>query len=183
MQILIPEVDEYMRNLRQQRLSDLIEDRLLMLAHPPCLAVGARRLNPADLLKPKDEFEKADIPLYQSSRGGGLTFHWPGQLVVYPVLKLAKSEQSLPKFMHRLEEVGLRTLSELGIAAYRRRHEAPENRFNGNFCGAVDYQLWLCAKFKRRYPPGPIYSSVWLKRGAVNHHRRNQWAIARSKAG
>jgi lipoate-protein ligase B len=52
----IPEVDEYMRNLRQQRLSDLIEDRLLMLAHPPCLAVGARRLNPADLLKPKDEF-------------------------------------------------------------------------------------------------------------------------------
>jgi lipoyl(octanoyl) transferase len=64
--------------------------------------------------------------LYQSSRGGGLTFHWPGQLVVYPVLKLAKSEQSLPKFMHRLEEVGLRTLSELGIAAYRRRHEAAQ---------------------------------------------------------
>lgn len=124
--VSLPEIEDYMHKLREQRLAGEISDRLLVLTHPPSLALGARKLNPEDLLQPLADFEKDGIYLYQATRGGGLTFHWPGQLVVYPVLKLAKHEQSLPKYMQHLEEVGIRTLHDLGIEAYRRRDQAAQ---------------------------------------------------------
>ena len=66
------------------------------------------------------------MTLFKSNRGGGLTFHWPGQLVVYPIMKLRKDEQHLSKYMYKLEEVGLRTLADFGIRAERKRDETAQ---------------------------------------------------------
>ncbi len=119
-------VDQLMQTLAQQRLADQIPDTLLLLSHPPSLAVGARALNPADLLLPLSYFECKGILLHQHVRGGGLTYHWPGQLVCYPILKLQPHEQNIGNYMYRLEEVGLRTLKDFGIMAERKRDKAAQ---------------------------------------------------------
>lgn len=118
--------DQLMQQLAQQRLADQIPDTILLLSHPPSLAVGARELNPADLLLPLSYFESQGIYLHQHVRGGGLTYHWPGQLVCYPILRLQPHEQNIGKYMYKLEEVGLRTLKDLGIIAERKRDKAAQ---------------------------------------------------------
>lgn len=117
----LPEVDRIMAEIVRLRQADAIPDRILFLSYTPCLAVGARELNEADLLQPLEMFQKQGIPLFKSTRGGGLTYHWPGQLIVYPILKLQKHEQNIPQHMFRLEEVGLQTLRDFGVNAKRKR--------------------------------------------------------------
>ncbi|MDZ7336566.1 MAG: lipoyl(octanoyl) transferase LipB, partial [candidate division KSB1 bacterium] len=124
--ISLEAAERLMQRLAQQRLADQIPDTILLLSHPPSLAVGARELNPADLLLPLSYFEGQGIYLHQHVRGGGLTYHWPGQLVCYPILKLQPHEQNIGKYMYKLEEVGLRTLKDLGIVAERKRDKAAQ---------------------------------------------------------
>ena len=119
-------VDRLMQQLTQLRYQDQIPDLLLLLSHPASLAVGARALNQADLLLPISYFESQGIYLHKSTRGGGLTYHWQGQLVCYPILKLQPQEQNIAKYMYRLEEVALRTLHDLGITAERKREKSAQ---------------------------------------------------------
>lgn len=124
--ISLPEADRLMRKLTHWRSEDHIPETLLLLSHPSSLAIGARELNQADLLKPLEFFENQGIYLYKNVRGGGLTYHWQGQLVCYPVLKLRSHEQNIGNYMYRLEEVGLRTLRDLGIVAERKREKTAQ---------------------------------------------------------
>jgi lipoate-protein ligase B len=94
------------------------------MAHPPSLAVGAKELNREDLLQPLEYFEKQGIYLHKHIRGGGITYHWDGQLVCYPIFKLKPNEQNIGNYMYRLEEIGLRTLKDLGIVAERKREKS-----------------------------------------------------------
>lgn len=122
----LSEADRLLKNLHVRRMQDQIQDTLLLLSHFPCLALGARKLNPDDLLKPLEWFSEQGIQLIKTVRGGGLTYHWPGQVVCYPVLKLLPHERNLNSYMFRLEEVALRTLHDLGVEAYRRRDSAAQ---------------------------------------------------------
>lgn len=124
--VSLPQADQMMYRLIEQRLSDHIPDTLLLLSHPASLAVGARELNQSDLLIPLPYFEQQGIYLHKNIRGGGLTYHWPGQLVCYPILKLLPHEQNIGNYMFKLEEVGLRTLKELGIVAERKRDKSAQ---------------------------------------------------------
>jgi lipoate-protein ligase B len=124
--ISLPEADQLMRTLNHWRLENRIPDTVLLLSHPPSLAVGARELNQSDLLLPLSYFESKDIYLHKNIRGGGLTYHWPGQLVCYPILKLLPHEQNIGRYMAKLEEVGLRTLRDLGIIAERKRDKTAQ---------------------------------------------------------
>lgn len=143
----IQEADRLMSELTKLRAADQIPDILLIGSHHPVLSLGARKLTPKDLLKPLEFFQKKDISLFQSNRGGGLTFHWQGQLVVYPILKLRTAEQQLSQFMFKLEEVGLRTLQGLGIQAERKREKTA--------------QIGLWYKHKKIASMG-IYVSNWV---------------------
>jgi lipoate-protein ligase B len=122
--ISLPEVDLLMRKLAHWRLEEQIPDTLLLMAHPPSLAVGAKELNREDLLQPLEYFEKQGIYLHKHIRGGGITYHWDGQLVCYPIFKLKPNEQNIGNYMYRLEEIGLRTLKDLGIVAERKREKS-----------------------------------------------------------
>ena len=124
--IKLPLVDAILSDLVEKRQNDTIPDTLLFLSYLPCLAVGARQLDQKDLLKPLPWFEKQGIPLHKSVRGGGLTFHWPGQLVCYPILKLRENEKNIPQYMRNLEEIGLRTLADLGVKAHRKREQTAQ---------------------------------------------------------
>lgn len=122
----VPAVDELISELGAARREDRIPDVLLLPTYTPCLAVGARRLDENDLLKPLDFFSQHGIPLYKTVRGGGLTFHWPGQFVCYPILKLAPEERNIPQYMFSLEEIALKTLADLGLQAGRKRENTAQ---------------------------------------------------------
>ena len=122
----VPKVDDLISSLTRLRRQDRIPDLLLLLGYSPCLCVGARRFDDKDLLKPMAFFIDHDVPFYKSARGGGLTYHWPGQLVCYPILKLTRAEQNIPRYMFLLEEIALRTLAAFGVQAERKRDKTAQ---------------------------------------------------------
>jgi lipoate-protein ligase B len=63
--------------------------------------------------------ERAGVELVESDRGGDVTFHGPGQLVAYPIIRLNDHALSVGGYVHRLEEVVVATLAELGVAAQK----------------------------------------------------------------
>jgi lipoate-protein ligase B len=68
---------------------DAAAERLLLVEHDPVITLG-RAARRADVLAPEDELSVAGIELARSSRGGGVTYHGPGQLVAYPVVRLQR---------------------------------------------------------------------------------------------
>ncbi len=99
-------------------------ETLLFMCHPPSISIGLKNKNelqPKGLLKTIEEFRSMGIPLYKSVRGGGVTYHWPGQLVCYPVIKLEGSQRNIPKYMESLEAISSETLAEFGVKAVPRR--------------------------------------------------------------
>lgn len=91
---------------------------VLMVEHPPVFTLGQRggmenlRVSPAFL-------DSAGIPVIQVERGGNITYHGPGQLVVYPVIDLKKAGISVAGYVEALEEVMIRTVADWHIAANR----------------------------------------------------------------
>jgi len=115
----IPDAEDLMAHAREMRLQQQIPDVLFFMAHPPTVAIGLRDRfteKPVDLLVDPARLEQEGIALTRSIRGGGITYHWPGQLVCYPVLALAESERDIARYMWRLEQVGMDTLAQFGVS-------------------------------------------------------------------
>jgi lipoate-protein ligase B len=123
----IPDAENLMTHARELRLQEETPDLLFFMAHPPTVAVGLRDRfieRPVDLLVDPDQLERERIALTRSIRGGGITYHWPGQLVCYPVLALAEGERDVGGYMWRLEQVGMDTLAQFGVSVSRREGKA-----------------------------------------------------------
>ncbi len=111
---------EYQRALKLQdalaaaRHAGVIDDTLLLLEHPHVYTLG-RGASERYLMAPP-----ADVPIYRVSRGGQVTYHGPGQLICYPILKLEGPARDVHAYLRALESVIIRTLGEYGIAAERR---------------------------------------------------------------
>jgi lipoate-protein ligase B len=123
----IPVIEELMSEAVALRAHDDIPDLLLFMAHPPTVALGLRGRRggtPADLLVSPEKLVHEGIALTRSIRGGGITYHWPGQVVCYPILALGVEEQDVTSYMFKLEQVGMQALRALGVEAYRRRESA-----------------------------------------------------------
>ena len=88
-------------------------DALLVLQHPPVLTLGT-----ASTL---DNVRSDPLPfeLIRTERGGEVTYHGPGQLVLYPVLDLRAYRQDVDWYMRALEEVAIRALGDVGLTAER----------------------------------------------------------------
>ena len=109
------------------RATSDLPDLLLFSAHPRTVALGLRDRNsehPKDLLVSRSRLTQEGIELTRSVRGGGITYHWPGQIVCYPVILMGPRERDIPGFMHKLEEVGIRTLKKFGITVTRKRNSS-----------------------------------------------------------
>jgi lipoate-protein ligase B len=126
-QIEVPAAEQLMIAAGEWRFRNEIPDLLLFMTHPRTVALGLRDRRaekPKDLLVSPRRLEREGIALTRSVRGGGITYHWPGQVVCYPVLALRRDEQDVPAYMRRLEEVGICTLKRFGVNAVRRRDSA-----------------------------------------------------------
>jgi lipoate-protein ligase B len=91
---------------------------VLFVEHPPVFTLGKR--GGKENLKVSESFlQESGIRLVQVERGGNITFHGPGQLVIYPIVNLRTEKLSVVEYVHNLEEVMIRTVAGWGIAARR----------------------------------------------------------------
>lgn len=110
---------ELQRNLVCARQTGILEnDMVLLLEHPSVFTLGQRG-GIKNLKVSKTFLERLNIPLVQVERGGDITFHGPGQLVVYPIIDLTKAGLKVLDYVEGLEEIMLRTVSGWGICATR----------------------------------------------------------------
>ena len=98
-------------------------DIILFLEHPPVFTLG-RRGGLDHLLVSKEFLQRSAIPIVHVERGGDITFHGPGQIVVYPIINLQAHRMGVVDFVETLEDVMLRTARSWGIKAQRN----PANR-------------------------------------------------------
>ncbi|HXR26208.1 MAG TPA: lipoyl(octanoyl) transferase LipB [Candidatus Binataceae bacterium] len=96
------------------RMRDAIGDTLLLLEHPHVYTLG-RGADAGFLRDPP-----ADVPIHRISRGGQVTYHGPGQLVGYPILKLEGAERDVIRYLRKLEQVIVDALAAAGIEAQQR---------------------------------------------------------------
>ncbi|MDO9541542.1 MAG: lipoyl(octanoyl) transferase LipB [Kiritimatiellia bacterium] len=107
-------------SILEARIKDLIPDTVLFLEHLPVITCGVRS-QPEQILLSAKELKAKHIEIVKSSRGGAVTFHGPGQLVMYPIIKLGGNKTDVHGYLTNLEEVALRTAASLGVTAYRRK--------------------------------------------------------------
>jgi len=94
------------------------EDTLILVEHDPVLTLGAS-FHESNLLLQVSEYEKRGIEVVRTDRGGDVTYHGPGQLVVYPIFDLKRHGQDLHRWMRDLEEAVIVSLREFGIEGWR----------------------------------------------------------------
>jgi len=121
-----PTALQLQRKLVELRKENRIGDTLLLLEHPPVITLG-RNAKAANILASAEQLSARGVEVFESDRGGNVTFHGPGQVVGYPIFDLRTFSSVDPKrqtlgvieYVRRLEEVLIRTCSEFGISTQR----------------------------------------------------------------
>jgi len=100
------------------RKANVIGDVLLLCEHTPVITQG-RNGKREHLLVSENVLRQRNVEFYESSRGGDVTYHGPGQLVGYPILQLGAIRKDVVWYVRMLEEVMIRVSVEFGISAVR----------------------------------------------------------------
>ena len=108
------EAQALMKDLQTQRIEGAIPDTLLVLSHPEVVTIGPRARN--DGIKPPVDYQSVAV-----DRGGGLTWHGPGQVVGYPIVKWGEreGEASVADIIHIIEGWLIDTLATFGVKGER----------------------------------------------------------------
>jgi len=106
------------KELVEARKLDLVPDSLIQVEHPPVVTLGKFH-GSRHLRVPVAFLEERGVAYVQSDRGGDITYHGPGQLVLYPILRLGGGERNVADYLRRLEELGIRVLARYGLRGER----------------------------------------------------------------
>jgi lipoyl(octanoyl) transferase len=98
-----------MKQLVRARREGRIEDRLILVEHPPVVTVGVEGDD--------GEAARSGLPMVAVERGGRATYHGPGQLVGYPIVDLEPRGRDVRRFVHEVEGLVIRALSAVGVAS------------------------------------------------------------------
>jgi len=109
---------ELQRALVEERVADRRPDTLVLVEHEPVFTIG-RSGQPAHWKDDEKSLQAAGYPVYHVERGGSVTYHGPGQIVGYPILRLSHFSPGPKRYMQLLEEVLVRTLANWGITGQR----------------------------------------------------------------
>lgn len=93
-------------------------DHLLFVEHPHVITMG-RDGHRENLLASEETLRQAGIELYETDRGGDVTYHGPGQIVAYPIMDLREWKRDVGAFVRAIEQVLIDTLTDFGIRASR----------------------------------------------------------------
>jgi lipoyl(octanoyl) transferase len=118
---LVPYPDglELQRRLVEERKADRIPDTLLLLQHPHVLTIGVKKDGRAHILASPDRLNSLGVDVFETGRGGDVTYHGPGQLVGYPILDLNPDRRDVHLYVRDLEEVMIRVCAGYGLDAGR----------------------------------------------------------------
>jgi lipoyl(octanoyl) transferase len=94
------------------------DESLLLLEHEPVFTLG-RNASRADVLLSEGELQRRGIEVFETDRGGKVTYHGPGQLVGYPIVRLDAERRDVKKYVTGLEETLILALADLGVRAER----------------------------------------------------------------
>ena len=115
--------DSLMKEYKKMRINDKIPDTLLICEHPEIVTIGPRAKN--DGIRPPVDYHSTYV-----DRGGGLTWHGPGQIVVYPIFKWnLEGESNVKSIINMIEEWVIQSLNSMGIESRR------DNRMQGVWIG------------------------------------------------
>jgi lipoate-protein ligase B len=138
-----PEAVLLQKRLVEERIADRIPDTILLLEHPPVITLG-RRGRSEYLTASREQLEASGVEVHVSQRGGDVTFHGPGQWVLYPILKLGRKGMGAHGYLHALEEVAIRTAGAFGIPAFRREGMAGGWTEQGQFAATgFAFRKWV----------------------------------------
>jgi lipoyl(octanoyl) transferase len=107
---------EMQRGLVQLRKRDEIPDTLLLLEHPPVYTVGRAARDATNLGAGEGYLRSLGAEVFWSDRGGDATFHGPGQIVGYPILRL--TDRDTHGYLRRLEDLLIGVLSDYGLEGW-----------------------------------------------------------------
>jgi lipoyl(octanoyl) transferase len=138
-------VEEYTRayeiqlRLHALRLAGQVPDTVVLVEHPACITVGrASRLE--HILASREELRAAGIAVYSTDRGGDVTYHGPGQLVLYAIVDLVGYGRDVHAHARRLEQVLIDTAASFGVTATRRK-EYPGVWTDAGKIGAIGFRV------------------------------------------
>ena len=93
-------------------------DTLLLLEHPHTLTLG-RRSKEGGIIAPDDVLRARGVTVFETNRGGKVTYHGLGQIVGYPIINLSPDREDVHRFVRDLEEVLMRAMQDFDIEAFR----------------------------------------------------------------
>ena len=104
----------------QEKVHELVlgggEERLLLVEHPPVITFGRRPGVAKNMVASPEQLAKMGVEVVESDRGGDITFHGPGQLVAYPIIRMANHQMTVGGYVHTLEDIVIATLTQLGFS-------------------------------------------------------------------
>lgn len=109
---------ELQKEMASARAREAIGDTALFLTHPHTFTIG-RRGSREDILVSEGELSALGVQVHDVDRGGKVTYHGPGQWVVYPIFKLERRGGDVVGYVRQLEEVMIRVAARLGVTAGR----------------------------------------------------------------
>ncbi|MHB1158874.1 MAG: lipoyl(octanoyl) transferase LipB [Chloroflexota bacterium] len=109
------------RAIAAAREAGVLPDTLILLEHPPVLTLG-RKANQTNIIVPQELLRREGVAVFQSSRGGDVTYHGPGQLVGYPILGLRQLGLGASAYVHGLERAIIDLLGQFGLGGRQDPH-------------------------------------------------------------
>lgn len=107
------------KRLAALRIADEVPDQLLLLEHDPVITWSRTGRGSEHLLASSDRLAVLGVGTHLTDRGGDITYHGPGQVVGYPILKLVDGERDLHRYLRRLEEFLIQFLKGFGLEGVR----------------------------------------------------------------
>ncbi len=105
----------------KKRQDRMIEDTLILVEHPPVITLG-RQAEKSHIIGAEKLLQKNGIKIFETNRGGDVTYHGPGQIVGYPIFNIRESKMGIRQFVENLEEVFIKLLKDkYNINAHRNR--------------------------------------------------------------